>query len=226
MIDLTDLEKKALLRTIGFSAFVGLLLFVAGGPGFLDGWRYWLVFTLCSLALTLFFLQHDPRLIERRMEAGSEKDERQRTIRSFLLTALILMFVTAGIDHRLGWSAAMQQPLIAMALAVVALGFAIVFLTFRANGHANAIIDVDPDQHVVSSGPYALVRHPMYLGTALILLATPIALGSEWAFPWALAAVACLAWRLVEEERYLSGHLAGYDDYRHRTRYRLIPYVW
>jgi protein-S-isoprenylcysteine O-methyltransferase Ste14 len=82
---------------------------------------------------------------------------------------------------------------------------------------------VTPNQRVVSSGPYAFVRHPMYLGAALILLATPFALGSEWAFPWALAAIACLAWRLVEEEeQYLSRHLPGYDAYREHTRYRLI----
>jgi protein-S-isoprenylcysteine O-methyltransferase Ste14 len=223
--ELTDLEKKALYRTLGGSAFVGLLLLVTGGPGFWQGWQYWLVLTLCTFAVTLYFLQHDPGLIERRLSARTEKDESQQVIRGFLMTALILTLVAAGIDHRLDWSD-MPASAVAIADAVVALGFAIIFLTFRANSHAGATIDVTPGQHVVSSGPYALVRHPMHLGGALILLATPFALGSEWAIPWALAAVACLAWRLVEEERYLSRHLAGYDAYRRQTPYRLIPYVW
>jgi protein-S-isoprenylcysteine O-methyltransferase Ste14 len=107
------------------------------------------------------------------------------------------------------------------------LGFVIVFLTFQANSHAAAIVEVTPNQRVVSTGPYALVRHPMYLGGALVVLATPFALGSAWgAFPWALVTVACLAWRLVGEEKYLSLHLPGYDEYRERTRYRLIPFIW
>jgi protein-S-isoprenylcysteine O-methyltransferase Ste14 len=222
---MTDLEKKALFRIFGFSAFVGLLLLVSGGPDFWDGWRYWIIFTLAGLAITLYFLQHDPGLIERRISARAETDESQQTIRGVLSLALILLLVVAGIDHRLRWSD-VAAPVVALADVVVGLGFIIIFVTFRANSHAGAIVDVAPDQQVIDSGPYALVRHPMYLGGALILLATPLALGSEWAFPWALAAVACLAWRLVEEERYLSLHLPGYDAYREHTRYRLIPFVW
>jgi protein-S-isoprenylcysteine O-methyltransferase Ste14 len=224
-LPMTDLEKKALFRTFGVSAFLGLLLIVAGGPGFWQGWRYWLVFTLCSLALTLHFLHHDPALISRRLSEATEKEETQQLIRGVMTAAMIMLLVVAGLDHRLDWS---DVPPLAVALAdvVVVLGFALIFLTFQANSHAGAIVDVAPQQPVVSSGPYALVRHPMYLGAALILLATPFALGSEWALPWALAAVACLAWRLVEEERYLSDHLPGYDAYRRQTPYRMIPYVW
>ncbi len=224
-LEMTDLDRRALFRACGYSAFVGLLLLVSGGPDFWQAWRYWLILTLSSLAITLYFLQHDPALIERRLSAGAEKDESQRMIRGFLSLALILLFVVPGIDHRMDWSD-VPATAVGIADAVVALGFAVVFLTFRANSHAGATVDVTPGQPVVSSGPYALVRHPMYLGAALILLATPFALGSEWAIPWALAAVACLAWRLVEEERYLSQHLPGYDAYRQQTRFRLIPYVW
>jgi protein-S-isoprenylcysteine O-methyltransferase Ste14 len=222
---MNDLEKKALFRTFGFSAFVGLLLLVSGGPDFWQGWRYWIIFTLAALAIALYFLQHDPGLVERRLSAQTEKDERQQMIRSVLNLALILLFIVAGLDHRLGWSD-IATPVVVLADVVVTLGFVIIFLTFQANSHAGAIVDVTPDQRVIDSGPYALVRHPMYLGGALILLATPFALGSEWALPWALAAVACLAWRLVEEERYLSLHLPGYDAYREHTRYRLIPFLW
>jgi len=224
-LEMNDLEKKTLLRCVGLSAFVGLLLLVSGGPGFRYGLSYWIVFTLAALAIMLYFLQHDPELVERRLSATGEKDERQQLIRGCLNLAIMLLLVTAGIDHRMNWSD-VSATVAAVALAVVALGFAVIFLTFQANSHAGATIDVDPDQPVAQTGPYALVRHPMYLGIALILLASPFALGSEWAFPWALAAVACLVWRLTEEERYLSGRLPGYDAYRRHIRYRLIPYVW
>ncbi len=222
---MTELAKKALTQILVVSAFVGLLLAVAGGPDFWLGLRYWSIFALCSLAVTLYFLEHDPGLVERRLSARTEKDESQQMIRGLLILALILLFVVSGIDHRLGWSH-LRAPVTAIAEVVVALGFVLIFLTFRANGHAGAIVDVAPDQQVVSTGPYAFVRHPMYLGGALLLLATPFALGSMWAVPWAVAAVACLAWRLVEEERYLSQHLPGYEDYRRQTPYRLIPFVW
>jgi protein-S-isoprenylcysteine O-methyltransferase Ste14 len=124
------------------------------------------------------------------------------------------------------WAGRMCGFVAVAADVAIVLGFAIIFWTFKANSHASAIIDVAPDQRVVSTGPYAIVRHPMYLGAALLLLATPFALGSLWAIIWAIIAVGALVWRLLEEERYLSQHLAGYDDYRRATPYRLVPYIW
>jgi protein-S-isoprenylcysteine O-methyltransferase Ste14 len=222
---MSDLAKKALIRTLGFSVFVGLLVIVTGGPTYWQGWLYWIVFSLCSLVMALYFLQYDPALVERRLSASAEKEESQQFIRSVLSAFLVLLLVFPGIDHRLGWSY-VPGFVVAAAEAVVVLGFAVIFLTFRANSHASAIIDVAPDQRVVSTGPYAIVRHPMYLGAALLLLATPFALGSLWAIIFAILAIGCLVWRLLEEERYLSQHLAGYDEYCRLTRYRLVPFVW
>jgi protein-S-isoprenylcysteine O-methyltransferase Ste14 len=222
---MSDLAKKALTRTLGFLAFLGLLIVVTGGPAYWQGWLYWIVFSLCSLVMALYFLQYDPALVERRLSATAEKEESQQLIRTVLSAVLILLLVVPGIDHRLGWSRVPGFVVIA-ADVVVVLGFAIIFWTFKANSHASAIIDVAPDQRVVSTGPYAIVRHPMYLGAALLLLATPFALGSVWAIFWAIIAVGTLVWRLLEEERYLSQHLAGYDDYRRATPYRLVPFVW
>jgi protein-S-isoprenylcysteine O-methyltransferase Ste14 len=222
---MSNLAKKALIRTLGFSAFMGLLIVVTGGPAYWQGWLYWIVFSLCSLVMALYFLQHDPALVERRLSAAAEKDERQQLIRTVLSAVLILLLVLPGVDHRLGWSYVPGFVAVAADVAVV-LGFAIIFWTFKANSHASAIIDVAPDQRVVSTGPYAIVRHPMYLGAALLLLATPFALGSLRAIIWAIIAVGALVWRLLEEERYLSQHLPGYDDYRRATPYRLVPYIW
>ena len=222
---MNDLAKKALTRTLGFSVFVGLLVIVPAGPAFWQGWLYWIVFSLCSLVIAVYFLQHDPALVERRLRARAEQEASQKVIRAFLSVVLIPLFVLPGLDHRFGWSH-VPGVVAVVADAVVVLGFAIIFLTFKANSHASAIIDVAPDQRVVSTGPYAIVRHPMYLGATLLLLATPFALGSLWAIFFAILAIGCLVWRLLEEERYLSRHLAGYDDYRHATRYRLAPFVW
>jgi protein-S-isoprenylcysteine O-methyltransferase Ste14 len=222
---MSDLAKKALLRTLGFSVFVGLLVIVPGGPAYWQGWLYWIVISLCCLGMALYFLRHDPALVERRLSARAETEESQQLIRTILSAILVLLLVLPGIDHRLGSS---QVPgfVVAVANVVVVLGFVIVFLTFKANSHAAAIIDVAPEQRVVSTGPYAIVRHPMYLGAALLLVATPFALGSVRAIILAFLAIGCLVWRLLEEERYLSQHLAGYNDYRRVTRYRLVPFIW
>jgi protein-S-isoprenylcysteine O-methyltransferase Ste14 len=222
---MNDLAKKALTRTLSFSAFVALLVLVPAGPAFWQGWLYWAVFSLCSLVIALYFLKHDPALVERRLRARAEQEASQKVIRMFLSVVLVPLFVLPGIDHRFGWS---HVPgfVVIVADAAVVLGFAIIFLTFKANSHAAAIIDVAPDQRVVSTGPYAMVRHPMYLGATLLLLATPFALGSLWTIIFAALAVCALVWRLLEEERFLSQHLPGYDDYRQVTRHRLIPFVW
>jgi protein-S-isoprenylcysteine O-methyltransferase Ste14 len=220
-----ELARTALIRTLGFSALVALLVIVPAGTGYWQGWLYWIVFSLCSLAVTLYFVQHDPALVERRLRARAEREASQKIIRALLSVVLIPLFVLPGIDHRFGWSH-VPAFVVIVADVVVVLGFAIIFMTFKANSHATAIIDVAPDQRVVSTGPYATVRHPMYLGASLLLLATPFALGSVWAIVWAILAVSGLVWRLLEEERYLSQHLRGYDDYRRTTRYRLMPFVW
>jgi protein-S-isoprenylcysteine O-methyltransferase Ste14 len=222
---MNELAKKALIRTLGFSALVGILVIVPAGPAYWRGWLFWIVFSLCSLSVTIYFLQHNPALVERRLRARAEKETSQQIIRLVLSVVMIPLFVLPALGDRFGWSQ-LPASVAVVADAVVVLGFAIIFLTFKANSHAAAIIDVAPDQRVVSTGPYAMVRHPMYLGAALLLLATPFALGSVWAIIFAVIAVCALVWRLLEEERYLSQHLPGYDDYRQVTRYRLVPWVW
>jgi protein-S-isoprenylcysteine O-methyltransferase Ste14 len=222
---MNELAKKALVRTLGFSALVGILVIVPAGSAYWRGWLFWIVFSLCSLTVTIYFLQHDPALVERRLHARAEKEESQQIIRLILSVVMIPLFVLPALGDRFGWSQ-LPASVAVVANAVVALGFAIIFLTFKANSHAAAIIDVAPDQRVVSTGPYAIVRHPMYLGATLLLLATPFALGCVWAIIFAVIAVGALVWRLLEEERYLSQHLPGYDDYRQVTRYRLVPLVW
>jgi protein-S-isoprenylcysteine O-methyltransferase Ste14 len=222
---MNELAKKALIRTVGFSALVGILIMVPAGADYWRGWLFWIVFSLSSLIVTIYFLQHDPALVERRLHARAEKETSQQIVRLILSVVMLPLFVVPGLGHRFGWPQ-LPASIAIVADAVVVLGFAIIFSTFKANSHASAIIDVAPDQRVVSTGPYAVVRHPMYLGATLLLLATPFALGSVWAIIFAVIAVCALVWRLLEEERYLSQHLPGYDDYRQVTRYRLVPLVW
>ena len=109
---------------------------------------------------------------------------------------------------------------------LVVLGWLAIFLVFKENTFASATIELAPDQKVISTGPYALVRHPMYAGALMMLLGIPIALGSWWGSLVIVAIMPALIWRLFDEEKFLARNLPGYVEYQKKVRYRLIPLVW
>jgi protein-S-isoprenylcysteine O-methyltransferase Ste14 len=109
---------------------------------------------------------------------------------------------------------------------LVALGFLIIFFVLRENSFASGVIEVDAGQRVVATGPYALVRHPMYSGALVMLLGVPLALGSRWGLLLVIPITLVIAWRLLDEEAFLAKRLQGYPEYQARVRYRLVPWVW
>jgi protein-S-isoprenylcysteine O-methyltransferase Ste14 len=116
-----------------------------------------------------------------------------------------------------------------MALAgdvLVALGWLAIVRVFKENTFSSAIIELAPDQKVISTGPYALVRHPMYASALVMLLGIPIALGSWWGVLVLVATMPALLWRLLDEEKFLAKNLPGYAAYQQKMRYRLIPRIW
>jgi len=209
-------------------AGLGLLLFLPAGT--LDYWQAWAliaVFVLGSNAIGIYLSLYDPELLERRKQAGPKAETRpaQKIIISVLIAALIGMLVLSALDHRFGWSA---MPAVASLAGdiLVALGMYITFLVVRENTFSGANIKVFKDQKVISTGPYALVRHPMYTGTLLFTLAAPLALGSWWGFLPVLLAIPMMVWRILDEEKLLSAELPGYADYTRKVRYRLVPRGW
>ncbi len=106
------------------------------------------------------------------------------------------------------------------------LGFIAVFFVFKENTYTSAIVEVDPDQKVISTGPYRLVRHPMYAGALVMFLFTPVALGSFWGVLGTIPLIVLIIFRLLDEEKFLAEHLSGYKEYCNTTRYRLIPRIW
>jgi protein-S-isoprenylcysteine O-methyltransferase Ste14 len=136
--------------------------------------------------------------------------------------AYVAMYLVSAWDHRFRWA---EVPLSAMVAGDVLLvaGFFVQFLVFRENTFAAATIEVDQGQRVIATGPYALVRHPMYGGGLLMLLGTPPALGSWCGVLAFLSMVPALIWRLLNEERLLVNELPGYPEYCAKVRWRLIP---
>jgi protein-S-isoprenylcysteine O-methyltransferase Ste14 len=108
----------------------------------------------------------------------------------------------------------------------VAIGFYFIFLVYRENTFTSATIEIAADQKVISTGPYAVVRHPMYASGMLYMVGTPLALGSYWGLVPLAATLPFLIWRLFDEERMLIEHLPGYTDYQRKVRYRLLPGLW
>jgi protein-S-isoprenylcysteine O-methyltransferase Ste14 len=207
---------------------MGLAVFVpAGTVDYAPGWILLAVFVGCSLAITLDLARRDPALLARRVHAGPKAETRtwQKVVQALAGLAFIAILVVGGLDRRFGWSS-VPAAIIALGDALVAAGFAIVYYVFRANSHAAASIAVDADQRVIDTGPYAVVRHPMYAGALVLLAGMPLALGSWWGLVTLPLFVAILVARLIDEEVVLVRELVGYVAYRARVRRRLIPYIW
>jgi protein-S-isoprenylcysteine O-methyltransferase Ste14 len=137
----------------------------------------------------------------------------------------IALLVVPALDHRFGWSAVPVGGVVA-GDALVVIGFCLIALVYRANTFSSATIEIAENQKVVSTGPYALVRHPMYASGILYLLGTPLALGSYWGLVPLVAMMPLLIWRLLAEERFLARNLAGYTEYQKRVRHRIVPGAW
>jgi Putative protein-S-isoprenylcysteine methyltransferase len=204
-----------------------LLFGTAGTLRYWQAWIYVAIFLGASVLTTLYLMKKDPALLARRMRGGPtfEKEGTQRIIMGFTSLGFIALLVVSALDHRFGWS---TVPLWAVALGnvLVAIGFYFIFVVYRENTFTGATVEVETGQKVVDTGPYAVVRHPMYASGSLYVFGTPLALGSYWGFVAIAATMPFLLWRLLDEERILTRDLPGYADYRRRVRHRLVPMVW
>jgi protein-S-isoprenylcysteine O-methyltransferase Ste14 len=225
----TDAVTRAALVGIAqlLVVFAIVLFAGAGSLDFWEAWAFCAVFGISVTAITVHFLRHDPKLIEARLRAGPGAETRtsQRVIQGFASLFFLALLLVPALDRRFHWSEVPAYFVVA-ADVLVALGLLIVFLVFRENSYASATIEVQQEQRVVSTGPYRVVRHPMYSGALLLLLAMPVALGSFVGLVFVPPLVAVIVLRLLDEERYLGKSLPGYEDYRRKTRHCLVPLVW
>ncbi len=203
------------------------LFLPAGTFHYWQAWVFLAVFFSAAIAISVYLMKNNPKLLERRLNAGprAEREKSQKIIQILAWILFAAAIIVPPIDHRLAWSAV--PPLVSIAGDIlIALGFGIVFLVFRENTFSSATVEIQPGQTVVSSGPYAMVRHPMYAGALVLLLGVPLALGSWWGLFTIVPITLVLAWRLLAEEQFLSKNLPGYSEYRSQVRYRLVPWVW
>ncbi|WP_325200525.1 methyltransferase family protein [Oscillibacter sp.] len=210
---------------IGFFAILlGLIFVPAGSWSFALGWVWWASFCGATLAVTAWFLRTDPALIERRV-LPSETRPRQIAGQSAAALLFALLIVVPALDHRFGWT---EVPLAVSTVSdgLVLGGFLLVFEVFRENTFASRAIETMSRQTVVKTGVYAKVRHPMYSGAALIILATPPALGSWAGLSLSVPLLVVIVLRILDEEALLTHELEGYREYCEETKHRLIPRIW
>lgn len=221
-----------MVRTFLGFAFLMVVMAVAlflpaGSLTFWQGWLYLADFALCTLLITAYLIKYDQALLAGRVQAGpvAETQKSQQAIQSLAALFFIGLFIVPGLDFRFGWS--YVPPLASwLAAGLVALGFYIVFRVFKENSYTRGTIEVSAEQKVISTGPYSVVRHPMYAGASVLLVFTPLVLGSWVALPLVVPLIGVIVVRLLDEEKYLTAHLSGYDDYLQKVHYRLIPSIW
>lgn len=225
---MTPLNREAVWSLARFPCILGVLLF---GPAWtLDYWQAW-VFIAVVLAtvtgITVYLMVCDPALLARRIRAGPgvETEKRQKIIVSVELVPMVAIVILPAFDHRFGWSV-VPPAMVGVGDGLIALGMLMTFFVLRANRFAASTIVVQSGQIVISTGPYAVVRHPMYSAALIVLAGVPPALGSWWGLVMLLPIALGLAWRLLDEERFLVEKLAGYAAYRETVRWRLVPGVW
>lgn len=215
---------KAYLVPVIIMIVMGLVLFLpAGSLMFWQGWILWSIFSVLTLFITAYFLKKDPGLLSRRMKV--KEKEPQPGIIKVLSFLSMLTYLIPGFDFRFHWSAVPVWLVIA-ANVMVFLGYVLIIIVFRENSYASTVIQVEQEQQVISTGPYAMVRHPMYLGLLIMELFTPLALGSYWALIFAFLFIPTNIFRIRKEEKLLLQDLPGYTGYLNKTRYRLIPLIW
>lgn len=207
--------------------FAVLIFLPAGTLGYWQGWAFLATFIAASTALTVYMAVYDPQLLERRLRAGprAEKETSQKIIMFFVTLGFVAFIVFPVLDYRFHWSPV--PPYVSIAGdALIATGFLFMFFVMKENSYAASTIQIAEGQRVISTGPYAVVRHPMYAGALLLIVGMPLALGSLYGLFGLFLLVPVLIWRLLDEEEFLTKNLPGYAEYKNSVRSRLIPGVF
>jgi len=219
------LNMKALAGLLYVFIAVSALIFLpAWTLHYWQAWLYLAVFMISISAVFIYLIKNDPKLLARRVN-NKEETKSQKAIHFFINLAFAVVIVIPGLDHRFEWSAVPWYIVMAGDI-FVASGILIIFFVFKENSFTAATIEVAADQKVISSGPYARVRHPMYLGGLIFIVGIPLALGSWWGLLTIVLFAPVMAWRILDEEKFLVKNLSGYSEYEHKVKYRLVPFVW
>ena len=219
--------KLAASSVIGLVVVGFILFYPAGTFDYWQGWVFIAVFTIATIAPSLYLARTDPAALQRRMHGGPLAEG--RTVQKFIIIgsfgALFAMMALSAYDHRVGWSSVPTMVCVIGDVLIV-VGLVAAMMVVIQNSYAAATVRVEEGQKLASSGLYGLVRHPMYAANLILMVGIPLALGSYWGLLLVIPAQLVLVLRILDEEKLLTEELVGYREYKQRVHYRLVPYVW
>ncbi|MEN6624193.1 MAG: isoprenylcysteine carboxylmethyltransferase family protein [Smithella sp.] len=212
-----------------FIAVIALGIVLCLLAGTLNYWQGW-VFTILFVALVtqqgIYLSIKDPKLLERRKQIVPAGESTRQKI--FIIAGLlgnICLIVFSALDYRFEWSQ-MSSLVSLVGDGLVVFSFLVYYFVFRENSYAASSIQTFEGQQVISTGPYALMRHPKYGGDIILVVGIPLALGSWWGLAFIVLVIAALMWRILDEEKLLMKDLPGYVEYTQKVPYRIVPYLW
>lgn len=224
------MTRSKLLFTVLSRLFAGVIMFAllfflpAGTWRYWQAWMYIAILIIPMFFVLVYFMKHDPALLERRMRMREERKEQRKIIGASGLI-FVLAYILPGFDIRYGWSNMPAWVSIAAGM-VLFLSYMLVFRTMQVNSFLSRVIEVAENQKVIDTDVYGIVRHPMYVGMVVLYVISPVVLGSWWAVIPALVIIPVIVFRILDEEKALEQELPGYVEYKQKVKYRLIPFVW
>ncbi len=223
--DRKKLMKKVVLRFgLAVPVLAAMFFLPAGTMDYWQAWVYMAVLLIPMMFVVVYFLKKSPEVLERRTHMR-EKEVAQKKIIAWSYPFFLAAFLLPGFDRRFGWSAVPPGLVIAADIVVLACYLAIARV-MRENRFLSRIVEVDQKQEVIRTGPYAVVRHPMYAAVLPMYIISPLALGSFWALIPASPLIGIIVARILNEEKALARDLNGYSEYMLEVKYRLIPGIW
>jgi protein-S-isoprenylcysteine O-methyltransferase Ste14 len=221
-----------IVRAIAQSlVFIALPVFLGAGTlAWTAGWVYVATFLLASLVWCVLLYQTDPGLLRERLKGMYQPGQPvwDKVFLTLVAAGWFALLVFIGCDaKRFHWSH-MPVALQVVGFVLLLASFAATYAVMRFNSFAAPVVRVQDErgQHVITTGPYAIVRHPMYAGAMPMLFAIPLLLGSWWGLLGSVLLAGLIMLRIPMEEQVLRQGLAGYDTYASEVKYRLIPHVW
>ena len=211
--------------TFGFLIVATLIFLPAGTLHFSDGWVFLGLLFVPIFILGAVLLIRAPKLLEKRLENKEEKETVQKGVVALSAIIFLLGFVAAGLDFRFALST-VPHVLKIIAAVIFLLSYVLYAEVMRENAYLSRTVKVEENQALVSTGLYSFIRHPMYAATVLMFLSIPLILGSFVSFFIFIFYPAIIIVRIKNEEKVLSEQLIGYEEYKKRVKYRLIPFVW
>ena len=230
--DTTPVPLSKVIGSLFYLLFFPVILFLlAGDWRWAEGWVYSVIFLLMCFGTLVYLYFHDPALLKERFGSPIQQTQKpwDKFVLSLFFVEFLVWFALMPLDaRRFGWSPPFPSWLRALGALLQMVATYIVFEALRENTFAAPVVKMQKDrgQKVISTGLYAIVRHPMYAGATLLFISAPLLLGSLYGLALALILIITIAARSVGEEAMLKQELDGYSDYMRKVKWRMIPYVF